>query len=45
MTYFSVSTRAPRSLYSSSNAGIIKDIYFSAGSKIVGQGTWDIVSE
>lgn len=36
-----VSSSAPGSLSSSLNAGIIKDIYFSAGSEILGQGTCD----
>jgi hypothetical protein len=34
-----VSSRAPGSLCSSLNAGITKDIYFSAGSWIWGHGT------
>ena len=40
-TYFIVSSSAPGSLCSSLNAGIIKDIYFSAGSETWGQGTWN----
>jgi len=37
--YLMVSSSAPGSLCSSLNAGIIKDIYFSAGSNIEGHGT------
>lgn len=37
--YFKVSSRAPGSLCSSLYAGIIKDMYFSAGSRICGQVT------
>lgn len=40
-TYFIVSSRAPGSLCSSLNAGTIKDMYFSAGSKTEGQGTYN----
>lgn len=39
LTYFIASSRAPGSLCSSLNAGIIKDIYFVAGSTMCGQGT------
>lgn len=36
-----VSSSAPGSLCSSLNAGIIKDMYFSAGSDIDGQATFN----
>lgn len=39
-TYSMVSCRAPGSLCSSLYAGIIKEIYFSAGSKMEGQETY-----